>query len=140
MIIIKKWLALVPHPGFDSFISYSCFKEFKCFLPDIWVNNSTKKTDPWYKLLWQLMNSTLVERHYSDFLRWKVRYESMIAGRPRTTALGGLRIVPLVVQKLEPLGTDFKTSAYPVTGVMTMMEIQRDKGGMKEKRCNRELL
>ncbi len=63
----------------------------------------------------------------------------MIAGRPRTTALGGLPIMSFVVQKLEPLGTDFKTSTYPVTGVMTMMEIHRNKGGMKEKRCKREL-
>jgi hypothetical protein len=45
----------------------------------------------------------------------------------------------LVVRKPEPLGTEFKTVACPVTGVMTTMEIQRGKEGMKEKRHNRDV-
>jgi hypothetical protein len=47
--------------------------------------------------------------------------------------------ISFVVQKPEPLGTEFKTFACPVTGVMTKMEIQRGKEGMKEKRHNRDV-
>jgi hypothetical protein len=45
-----------------------------------------------------------------------------------------LRNISFVVWKPEPLGTEFKTSACPITGVMTMMEIQRGKVGKKDKR------
>jgi hypothetical protein len=51
-------------------------------------------------------------------------------------ALDGLPSISFVVQKLEPLGTEFKTAACPVTGVMTTMEIQRDKERMNEKKYN----
>ncbi len=63
----------------------------------------------------------------------------MSAWRPRTTALGGLPNISFVVRKPEPLGTEFKTCACPITGIMTMMEIQRGKEGMKEKKYNRDL-
>jgi hypothetical protein len=52
----------------------------------------------------------------------------MSAWRPRTTALGGLPNISFVVWKLEPLGTELKTDACPVTGVMTKME---SKGARK---------
>ena len=63
----------------------------------------------------------------------------MSAWRPRTTALNGLPIISLVVQKPEPLGTEFKTVVCPVKGVKTTMEIQRGKEGIQEKRYNRNV-
>jgi hypothetical protein len=51
-------------------------------------------------------------------------------------ALGGLPNISFMVQKPEHLGTQFKSSACPITGVMTMMEIQRGKEGMKDKKYN----
>jgi len=135
----ENWSSLVPHPGFDSYMSYSRFKEFRRFLPEIWVDQSMKETDPWYKFSTAIDEFNTIRRTLLRFSRWKVADESMSAWRPRTTALGGLPNISFVVRKPEPLGTEFKTSACPVTGVMTMMEIQRGKEGMKEKRYNREL-
>jgi hypothetical protein len=63
----------------------------------------------------------------------------MSAWIQRMTALGGLPNISFFVWKLEPLRTEFKTSGCPVTGVMTMMEIQRGKERMKENRYNRKL-
>ncbi len=31
----EKWSYLIPHPSFDSYMSYSYFKDFCCFLPEI---------------------------------------------------------------------------------------------------------
>jgi hypothetical protein len=42
----ENWMSLVPHPGFDNYMSYSWFKEVRRFLPDIWVDETTKEMDP----------------------------------------------------------------------------------------------
>jgi len=36
------WDSLVSHPSFDNHMSYSRFKEFRRFLPEIWVNEAAK--------------------------------------------------------------------------------------------------
>jgi hypothetical protein len=41
--------------------------------------------------------------------------------------------------KFRMAGTEFKTSACPITGVIRHMEIQRGKEGMKKKQFNREV-
>jgi hypothetical protein len=135
----ENWMSLVSHPGFDQYMSYSFFKEFRRFLPEIWVNEAVKDVDPWYKSYTVIDEFNNIWRTSIICSRWKVADESMSAWRPRTTALGGLPNISFVVRKPEPLGTEFKTSACPITEVMTMMEIQRGKEGMKDKRYNREL-
>jgi hypothetical protein len=135
----ENWTSMVPHPGFDNYMSYSRFKEFRRFLPDIWVDETRKEMDPWYKFSSAIDDFNMIRRTSIRFSKWKVADESMSAWRPRTTALGGLPNISFVVRKPEPLGTEFKTSACPTTGVMTMMEIQRGKEGMKDKKYNREL-
>ena len=57
--------------------------------------------------------------------------ESMSAFRPQTTKTGGLPNISYIMRKPEDLGTEFKTSVCPVTGVMTYMEIQQGKELMK---------
>jgi hypothetical protein len=47
--------------------------------------------------------------------------------------------ISFVVQKPEAFGTEFKTIACPGTGVMTTIEIQRGKEGMKEKKYNGDI-
>ena len=135
----ENWMSMVSHPGFDQFMSYSRFKEFRRFLPEIWVNEAVKDVDPWNKFSAAIDEFNNIWRTSIRCSRWKVVDESMSAWRPRTTALGGLPNISFVVRKPEPLGTEFKTSACPITGVMTMMEIQRGKEGIKDKRYNREL-
>jgi hypothetical protein len=97
-----------------------------------------KETDPWNKFSTAIDEFNTIRWTLLRFSRWKVANESMSAWKPRTTALGGLPDISFVVWQLS-LGTEFKTSACPVTGVMTMKEIQMGKEGMKEKRYNREL-
>jgi hypothetical protein len=63
----------------------------------------------------------------------------MCAWRPRTTALGGLPNISFVVRKPEPLGTELKTTACPITGVMRHLEIQRGKEGMKNSQFNAQV-
>ena len=58
----------------------------------------------------------------------------MSAWRPRQTKLGNLPNISYIIRKPEPLGTEFKTVCCPITGVMTYMEIQRGKEGMKNMR------
>ena len=64
----------------------------------------------------------------------------MSAWHPRTTALGGgLPNISYIIRKPEPLGTEFKTTACPITGCMLHMGIQRVKEKTKEKQYNREI-
>ncbi len=135
----ENWDSLVSHPSFDNHMSYSRFKEFRRFLPEIWVNEAAKDEDPWYKFSSAIDDFNDIRRTSITTSRWKVADESMSAWRPRTTALGGLPNISFVVRKPEPLGTEFKTCACPITGIMTMMEIQRGKEGMKEKKDNKDL-
>jgi len=89
----------------------------------------------------------------------------MSAWRPRKTALGGLPNISFIARKPEPLGkfkikiyyklrilcfikltfiklptgTEFKTTACPITGILRRMEIQRGKDGMKNMQFNKEV-
>ena len=63
----------------------------------------------------------------------------MCAWRPRQTKLGNLPNISYIMRKPEPLGTEFKTACCPMTGVMTCMEIQRGKEGMKNMRLQADL-
>jgi hypothetical protein len=129
----ENWTLLVQHPRFEQYISCSRFKELRHFFPEIWVDHSKKDSG----MAIDEFNS--LRRKFVRASKWKVANKSMCAWRPRTTALGGLLNISFVVRKPEPLGTEFKTVACPVTGVMTTMEIQRGKEGMKEKRHNRDV-
>ena len=59
--------------------------------------------------------------------------ESMSAYQPRSTKLGGLPHLSFIKRKPRPLGTEFKSAADGVTGVMLWLEIQEGKSGMKSK-------
>ena len=55
----------------------------------------------------------------------------MSADSPQTTPTGGLHNVSFILQKPENLGTESKPSVCSKLGVMTYLEIQRGKEGMK---------
>ena len=65
--------------------------------------------------------------------------ETMCAWRPRQSKLGRLPNISYIIRKPEPLGTEYKTICCPITGVMTYMEIQRGKEGMKNMHLQKEL-
>ena len=58
----------------------------------------------------------------------------MSAIRFHTTAKGNLPHLSYIFRKPEPLGTEFKTVAYSVTGTLLFIEGQSGKEGMKDSR------
>ncbi len=123
------------HLRFEQYMSYSRFKDFR-----FRVDYSKKDSDPWYKFSMAIDEFNSLRRKFVSASKWKVADESMSTWRPRTTALGKLPNISFVVRKPEPLGAEFKTVASPVTGVMTTMEIQRGKEGIREKIHNRDIV
>jgi hypothetical protein len=54
----------------------------------------------------------------------------MSAWHPQKDKTGGLPNISFILQKTEPLGTEFKPMACSVTGIMLFLEIQRGKAEM----------
>ena len=63
----------------------------------------------------------------------------MSAIRFRTTSKGNLPHLSDIVQKPEPLGTEFNTVACYVTRAFLFIEVQRGKGGTKDSSYQQEL-
>jgi hypothetical protein len=59
----ENWMSLVPHPSFEQFMSYSRFKDFRRFFPEIWVNETTKDSDPWYKFATAINEFNTIRRN-----------------------------------------------------------------------------
>ena len=78
-----------------------------------------------------------MQEYCSQFL--KVGDESMSAIRFRTTEKGNLPHLSYIFRKPEPLGTEFKTVAWSVTGALLFIEVQRGKEGIKDRRYQQEL-
>ena len=68
----------------------------------------------------------------------KILDESMCVWRPRQTKYGQLPNISYIIRKPEPLGTEFKTICCPLTGIITFIEIQRGKDGMKNMRLQKD--
>jgi hypothetical protein len=62
--------------------------------------------------------------------------KSISAWKPRTTDKGGLPNISFIIHKPTPLGTEFKSTACPITGVLRCLEIRRGKQGMAHKKYN----
>jgi len=134
------WQSIRPSPHFEQYMSYSRFKDFRRFLPDIYADDaSEEEINPWYQFSPAVEEFNEIRRTKIKCSRWICADESMCAWRPRTTALGGLPNISFVVRKPEPLGTEFKTTACPITGVMRHLEIQRGKEGMKNSQFNAQV-
>ena len=84
-----------------------------------------KDCDPWWAFSSAVDDFNQIRNNIITSSCTKVLDETMSAWRPRTSKNGGLPNISYIERKPEPLGTEFKTSCCPVTGVMTRMEIQR---------------
>jgi len=77
------WLSLVPHPHFDHFMKCYRFKDFRHFLPDIFVDEQLKdEDDPWWKFVGAVAE---FNQHRWDIVKassWKMSDESMSAYHP----------------------------------------------------------
>lgn len=134
-----EYHSLVPHPNFDRYMTYSRFKDFRRFLPTIWHDDQLKEAgDPWWQFAQAIDSFNEIRQKKLVKSPWVTIDESMSAWRPRTTALGGLPNISHIPRKPEPLGSEFKCTACPVSGCMTALEIQRGKEGMKNREHNRQ--
>lgn len=102
---VENWSSLIPHPSFDCHMSYSRFKDFRHFLPEIWFDFQLKdEGDPWWMFAGAVKEFNDIRRERVHASSWKVIDELMSAWRPRTTALGGLPNISFILRKPEPLG------------------------------------
>ena len=119
---------------------YYHFKHFRDFFPSIWENKALRHAkEEWWRI--QQFVSIFNYNRRKLILPCEIIpiNESMSAFRPQTTTTGGLSKLSYIVCKPENLGTEFKCSVYPVTGVMLFLEIQRKKDEMKKLRHHEDL-
>ena len=128
----KQWVSIAKDYDFSAHMKFYRFKQFKHFFPMIWEDTSLLEVkDPWWKFAQAVEVFNEIRRELILPCEVVVVDESMSAFRPQTTATGGLPKLTFIIRKPENLGTEFKTSVCPMTGVMTFMEIQRGKEDMK---------
>lgn len=158
-----EWASLIQPPGYNYYMRLYRFKQFRTIIPKIYEHADLKDADSWWQFkgaiddfnairnltqnllfvhLFAFGSSyfssiVLLDRVISSLL--KILDETIFTWRPRQTRFGRLPNISYVIRKPEPLGTEFKTVCYPITGVMTYIEIQRGKEGMKNMRLQIEL-
>ena len=130
--------SFVPTPDFGRFMPYHRFKDFRRFLPTIWCSDERESRDVWWRFCEAIDTMNQIRSSKLQVAKWLVVDESMSAWRPRTTALGGLPNISFISRKPEPLGTEFKVTACPITGCLSSLEIQRGKDGTNDLEYNNE--
>jgi hypothetical protein len=101
---LEVWPSISPNPQFEQYMAFSCFKDFRRFLPSIYANESQKETDDWWEFAGAVDEFNIIRRTKLTCSEWISVDETMCAWRPRTTALGGLPNISFIVRKPEPLG------------------------------------
>jgi hypothetical protein len=114
----ELWHSISPSPHFEQYMPYSRFKDFRRFLPAIFVDEMKKETDPWYQFSSAVDDFNEIRRSRVACSRWIVADETMCAWRPRTTALGGLPNISFVIRKPEPLGKKHLKLHYSLTTII----------------------
>ncbi len=97
------WHSISTSTHFEQYMAFSRFKDFRCFLPAIYSDESKKDTDPWYQFSVAIDEFNLIRNTKCVSSKWICADKSMCSWRPRTTALGGLPNISFVVRKPEPL-------------------------------------
>ncbi len=115
-----------PSIDLSPFMSLRHFEDIKTYFPNAFADFSKKSValnnhDPWY------MISMLIEDFNNNRGKMvaasvvKLLDESMSAWRPRKSKTGGLPNISFILQKPEPLGTEFKCMACSETGIMSLL-------------------
>jgi hypothetical protein len=141
------WPSLCQDPHFEQFMPFSRWKDLWRFFPEIFADEAKKETDPWYQFSSVIDEFNTICQSEVVSSQWISIDETMSAWKPLKTALGGLPNISFIVRKPEPLGknlnyyvgTEFKTTGCPITGIIRSMEIQRGKEGMKSQKFNKEI-
>ena len=134
------WNSIVKVTDFGQYIPEYRFKHFKRFVPTMWECQMLKaRNDPWWRFAGAVREFNEIRMKEILTSTSRILDESMSAYRPRTTRLGGLPNISYIRRKPEPLGTEFKCCVCPLTNLMTHLEIQRGKDGMKNQSYHKEL-
>jgi hypothetical protein len=131
-----RWPTLCSDAHFEKHMAFSRYKEFRRFFPSIWIDESKKATDDWFQFSSAVDEFNRIRRERVVGSFWLSIDESMSAWKPRTSPTGGLPNISFIARKPKPLGTEFKSAACPITGVIRSLEIQRGKQGMSSMKYN----
>ena len=126
----RYWTSISPKADFGKHMRLYRFKHFRQFFPTIWEADHHAGKDPWWKFQSAVDNFNNIRKTMLLPSEVLCIDESMSAFRPQTTKTGDLPNISYVTRKPENLGTEFKTCACPVTGILSFLEIQRGKGQM----------
>ncbi len=70
---VENWSSLIPHPSFHCHMSYSHFKDFCRFLPEIWFGFQVKdEGDPWWMLAGAVKEFNDIRRERVHASSWEV--------------------------------------------------------------------
>ena len=135
----KYWTSISPKADFSIYMRLYRFKQFRQFFPTIWESDHHAGKDPWWKFQSAVDNFNEIRNELVLPSEILCVDESMSAFRPQTTKTGDMPNISYVTRKPENLGTEFKTCACPVTGILSFLEIQRGKGQMNNHKHFREI-
>ena len=109
------------------------FKEIKQYIHQIMEDTSLKENDDWwrYKSWVKKLLKTGKNSVYASHIL--VFDELMSVFVPRTTKTGGLPNISYILQKPEPLGTEYKNLVDAFQGKIVWKEIQEGKERMRNK-------
>jgi len=93
------WHTLTSHPHFEQYMSLPRFKEFREFLPSIFMDETKIESDPWYQFSDAVEEFNEIRRKRVVGSLWISVDESMSAWKPRTTDKGGLPNISFIVRK-----------------------------------------
>jgi hypothetical protein len=109
------------------------FDEIKAVSYYAFADLSKRTSDPWWPIRGGV--NGLNENRSQTIVRSRALCidESMSAFQPRSSKLGGLPHLSFIKRKPRPLGTEFKSAADGVSGVLLWLEIQEGKKAMQTK-------
>lgn len=96
--------SILPSAIYDQWMKHYRFKHFRSFVTSIWEDESTMKTDPWWRFQPAVDEFNELRRDRFSFSVWSIADECMSAWRPRTSALGRLPNISYIARKPENLG------------------------------------
>jgi hypothetical protein len=146
---------ILDHPNLSKILPFSRFRDIKaCFteaftpyenfrVPDgeVWspIEGKTPAQDKWRRSQLMLNHFNSVIRSNFNLADCIVLNESMSPWKPRQSKTGNLPHMSFIMRKPKPLGTEFKSVARGLSGVLLHLETQRGKEGMKHSKYQQTL-
>ena len=131
---------IMPHAGFERFMSLYRFKHFRHFYPcACWSKDLEEAGDPWHPVAGYVSDFNTARNAKVVQSRMKVVDEDMVQWKPQTTKLGGCPHLTHMKGKPVELGAMTKTTGCNETGTKGQIEIQRGAAAMRDQKYTAEL-